>query len=236
MMQARKGVIWVSAVIYVLIAVVVMIIVLEAGLPLIAGLNEQSAFNKISDSLVSLDRQIQSVASEGQGSQRVLPLEVSDGEVLFTDNKLRWKLETANKIVEPRSRVELGNIVIASDVDVSAAERGSFYILENAHLIVNITANGTASNYSALDTTQLVQYIHYKDNNARTTGTFSFFVNDSTSAIGTGYTALEKSGTGLTSASVKTHVNNSAMEYDLYIILDSKADFIRASVRNFRQK
>ena len=77
MRSNKKGVIWVSTVIYVMIAIVVMVIVLEAGLPLIKGITEKSAFNKIRDTLVLLDKQIQQVASEGQGSQRVIPIEIT---------------------------------------------------------------------------------------------------------------------------------------------------------------
>ena len=127
-MRGRKGAIWVSVVIYVMVAVIVMVIVLEAGLPLIKGITEKNAFNKIRNTLVVLDKQIQQVASEGQGSQRVIPVEITDGELTVSDQKLRWKLETGAKLVEPRSRFELGNLVIASDVDVTAAAVDSYFI------------------------------------------------------------------------------------------------------------
>src|SRR3989338_8258952 len=128
-MRGRKGAIWVSVVIYVMVAVIVMVIVLEAGLPLIKGITEKNAFNKIRNTLVVLDKQIQQVASEGQGSQRVIPVEITDGELTVSDQKLRWKLETGAKLVEPRSRFELGNLVIASDVDVTAAAVDSYFIV-----------------------------------------------------------------------------------------------------------
>src|SRR3989338_7604199 len=118
--RQRKGAIWISAVIYVMIAVVVLVIVLEGGLPLIKGLNEKNAFTKVQNILVSLDKQIQQIASEGQGSQRVVPLEITDGELKIEDQKLRWKLETASKLIEPNTRVEQGNLVIATGVDVTA--------------------------------------------------------------------------------------------------------------------
>ena len=71
MRKDKKGVIWISAVIYVMVAVVVMVVVLEAGLPLIKSLSERNAFNKIRDTLLVIDKQIQQIASEGQGSQRI---------------------------------------------------------------------------------------------------------------------------------------------------------------------
>lgn len=235
-MAGKKGAIWISAVIYVMIAVVVMVIVLEAGLPLIKGLSERSAFTKIRETLSGLDSQIRQIASEGQGSQRVVPIEVFDGEFKVEDQKVRWKLETENKIVEPNSRVALGNLVIASNVDVDAREVGSFFVVENSRIRVNFSRVGSPSAFEPINTSQIVNSIYYKDNNAQSAGVFTFFVNNSNSLSGNGYTSLENSGTGLTSASVRAHVNNSAMSYDIVLSLDSKADFFRAGIENFNKK
>ncbi len=236
MLGRRKGAIWISAVLYVLIAVVIMIIVLEAGLPLIKSLNEKSAFTRIRDTLVSLDKQIQQVASEGQGSQRIIPLEITDGEFKVEEQKIRWKLETDSKIVESKTRVELGNLVVASGVDVSASSIGDYFIVENSRISVNFSKIGSQSNFSDINTSAIINNILFKDSSAVTTGTFTFFVNDSSSLSGNGYTILENTGSGLTSASVRAHVNNSAMAYDVVLTLDSKADFLRANIENFGMK
>jgi hypothetical protein len=235
-MNDKRGVIWVSAVIYVMIAVIVMVLVLEAGLPLIKGLTEKNAFNKIRNTIVVLDKQIQQIASEGQGSQRVIPIEISDGELSVTDQKLRWKLETDTKLVESKSRVELGNMVVASDVDVTSAAVSSYFIVENSRIRVNFSKIGGSSNFSEISTSGIINDIFYKGKNVRTNGTFTFFVNDSSSLSGNGYTTLEDEGTSLTTATVRAHINNSAMQYDIVIALDSKADFLRATIENFQQK
>ncbi len=236
MLSSRKGAIWISAVLYVLIAVVIMVIVLEAGLPLIKSLNEKSSFTRIRDTLVGLDRQIQQVASEGQGSQRIIPLEVTDGEFRIEQQKIRWKLETDSKIVEPKTRIELGNLVVASGVDVTASNVGDFFIVENSRIRANFSRIGSASNYSSINTSAIINNVIFKDSSAQTAGTFTFFVNDSNSLAGNGYTSLEDAGSGLTSASVRAHVNNSAMAYDIVLTLDSKADFLRAAIENFARK
>ncbi|MBI2136950.1 hypothetical protein HYU12_00345 [Candidatus Woesearchaeota archaeon] len=234
--KQRKGAIWVSAVIYVMIAVVVLAIVLEGGLPLIKGLNEKNAFTKVQNLLVSLDKQIQQIASEGQGSQRVIPLEITDGELKIEDQKLRWKLETESKLIEPNTRVEQGNLVIATGVDVTATTEGNFFIIENSRIKANFSKIGTSDNYSAINTSGIINSIYYKDSSATTNGTFTFFINDSSSITGNGYTKLEQTGSGLTSASLKAHINNSNMEYNLLLTLDSKADFLQVAVRNFQKK
>ena len=233
----KKGAIWVSAVIYVLIGVVVLTVVIEAGVPLIKKLQERSDVNRARNTFTAIDQQIQEVAKEGQGSQRVVPLEISEGTVRVEDNKLRWKIETTSKIIEPKTRVELGNLVIASDVDVSAAEHASSFIIQNSKILVNFTKLGSQSNQTTVNTSALMNYVTFKDTGASTTGTFTFFINqNSSSTTGTGYTELLQSGTGLASATLKTHVNSTIYDYDLLLSLDSKADFIRATIENFKVK
>lgn len=238
MFKSKKGDIWISAVIYVLIGVIVLTIVLEAGVPFIRGLQERSNINRARNAFSSLDRQIVDVANEGQGSQRVIPFEVSEGTIRVEDSKLRWKIETSSKVLEPRTRIELGNLVIASDVDVSAAEYGSSYIVQNSRILVNFTRFGSVGNHTAgINTSSLINYVQFKDTGAVTTGTFTFFINqDASTALGIGYTELLQPGSGRASATVKAFVNSTLYQYDLLLSLDSKADFIRAQIENFRVK
>lgn len=237
MHRNSKGAIWVSAVIYVLVGIIVLTIVIEAGLPLIKGVRERSDVNRARNTFAALDQQIQELSREGQGSQRVVSLDVSEGTVKVEDGKLRWKIETDSKVLEPRTRVELGNLVIASDVDVSAADHASSHILQNSRILVNFTRFGSSSNRTSLNTSSLISFVEFKDTGARTTGVFTFFINQNASSTnGTGYTELLQAGTGLTSATLKAYVNSSVYEYDLLLTLDSKADFLRAEIENFRVK
>jgi hypothetical protein len=234
MQMTKKSQIWVSAVLYVLIGVVVLVIVLEAGLPVLNSLQERNAFARIKNTVVALDRHIEDIASEGQGSQRVLPLDVIDGEVRFENNKLRWKLETKSKVVEPRTRFEQGNVVIAADVDVSASETSGFHILENRYLLANFTRFGSESNWTDINTSSLLNYIKFKDNNVKTNGTFSFLINESSSSSsGNGFTKLETIGEGLTSGILRAHINSTSFEYDIVFTLESKSDFLKVSIENF---
>ena len=73
----KKGQIWISAVLYVLVIVALIIIVLEAGLPLLGRLKEKNSFNRVKDTLTALDSNIRQIAGEGQGSQRIVPVAVS---------------------------------------------------------------------------------------------------------------------------------------------------------------
>ncbi len=233
----KKGAIWVSAVIYVLVGIVVLTIVIEAGVPFIKGLQEKSNVNRARNTFSAIDQQIQDVAREGQGSQRVVPLEVSEGTVRVEDGRLRWKIETGSKMLEPNTRIELGNLVIATDVDVSAADVGNFHIMQNSRVLVNFTKFGSRDSQAAINTSSLINYIDFKDNGGRTTGAFTFFINqNSSSTSGMGYSELQQAGTGLAAATLKAHVNSTFYDYDILLTLDSKADFLRASIENFRMK
>ncbi len=236
-MFAKRGEIWVSAVIYVLVGVIVLTIVIQAGVPLIKKLEERSNVNRARNTFTALDQQIQEIAKEGQGSQRVVPLEVSEGTVRVEDSKLRWKIETSSKIIEPKTRVELGNLVIASDVDVSSVEYPGSFIIQNSKILVNFTKLGSQSNQTTVNTSSLINYVTFKDTGSSTAGIFSFFINQNAStANGTGYNELLQTGTGLASATLRTHVNSTIYDYDLLLSLDSKADFLRATIENFKAK
>ena len=235
--KCKKGAIWVSAVIYVLVGIIVLTVVIEAGIPFIKSLQERSNVNRARNTFSSLDQQIQDVAKEGQGSQRIIPLEVSEGSVKVEDGKLRWKIETDSKVLEPRTRIELGNLVIASDVDVSATDFTNYHVLQNSRILVNFSRYGSKDNHTSINTTSLINYIRFKDTGAQTTGAFTFFINqNSSSTTGTGYTELQQTGSGLASATLKAYVNSTVYEYDLLLTLDSKADFLRAQIENFRVK
>ncbi len=237
MPRSKRGEIWISVVIYVLIVVVVMLLILEAGLPILNNARDRSSYAKMKETMQTLDQQITDIANEGQGSQRVIHLDVPKGDVEVSDNKLIWKMETGTKVLEPRTRVDQGSLVIASDLDVTATEYATSYIIQNSRILLNVTKFGSSTNWTAIDTSSLINYTEFKDTGARTGGKFKFVVQKSeNSTTGNGYTSLKETGTKLTTAVVTSHVNNSNYEYDLKISLDSKADFFRATIENFREK
>ncbi|MBI4438399.1 hypothetical protein HY640_00540 [Candidatus Woesearchaeota archaeon] len=233
----RRGEVWISVVIYVMVVVVVMVIVIEAGLPILRSVRDRAAFSRVKDTMSALDQHIVDIANEGPGSQRVIPLEVPKGDVRVSGNRFLWKLETETKLVEPRTKIDQGSLVIASDVDVSVTDYGSHYIIENSRVLLNVSRFGSPDNWSGINTSALINYVEFKEQSSRTAGIFKFLVqNMENSSNGTGYTYLVERGTGLTTGTVVAHVNASNQEYDLRVSLDSKADFFRAAIENFRAK
>lgn len=233
MKNKKRGQVWVSAVLYFLIAAITVIIVLNAGIPIIEGMKDKSTYTKTKDLMENIDSQIESVASEGIGSQKIVPIELIDGELKIVDNTLSWKFQTDQKIIEPRTKIQQGNLIISANADVTSQEIGRYYYLKNSLIEVNISKFCNETRWCPIDTKKLLNWI--KHDNDTLTGNFSFMVNrDENTTFGTGYTKISEIGKNLGKASVITHVNSSNVEYDLVLTLESYADFITVNIENFK--
>jgi len=243
----RRGQIWVSAVLYILITVIAVTILLEAGTPIINNLRDRTAFSKTTDAMLMLDKYITDVSEGGPGSQRVVPIDISKGNLYVKDSIFGWKFETSSKLVEPRSKINMGNLIIlgtSSEETVSATESDDscYYILENSRIKVNITqfgnVNKTLQNCSTeINTSKLINYIELKEQNSTVAGTFTFAIGgDASSSMGTGSTTLMEEGNYLGSAVLRAEINSTKYNYTLELALDSGADFLTAKVLNLRMK
>lgn len=237
MRRHRKSQTWISAVLYVMIMVTAIVIVLQIGLPLLNKLRYKTMTARQEDFMNSLDQHVVDIANEGAGSQRVIPLELNDGEFVVLSDRLYWQLKTKSKLVEQRSYIEKGNLVVSSNVDVYAAEDSNSYILRNTHLLVNFSKYGSGTNWTNLNTSGIINNIVFRKTDSVIPGNFNFTVGgNSTSSSGNGYTKLDRTGTNIDAASVTAHINSSPYEYDLVFTLDSQADFVRTELKNIRVK
>src|SRR3989344_2405482 len=132
----RKSQVWMSAVLYILIAAVAMVIILQPGIPLLNGMKDRASYTRAKDTMAGIDKIVEDVASEGQGSQRVIPLEVRDGQFMVKDNSLSWELTTKTAVIEPRTKIDVGNVKIVSNADVDAIENADTYNVSNSRIRV----------------------------------------------------------------------------------------------------
>lgn len=238
----KRGQVWVSAVLYILITTIIMIIVIEIGTPLLENLRDKAIFTKTKDNFLSLDKQLKSISSEGYGSQRIIPLEIQKGKVDVTENGIRWEMKTDADIIEPGSSIALGDLIISSNSDVSAQKKGDSYILENTAILINFTSFGNETNWtSGADPNSVINYMEYKTSNGRLrqdmAGLTTFTVKNNGADLpgtGSGYTKLEKVGTSMTEAKLVLHMN-STVEYDLVFTLQSRADFLKVDIVNRKE-
>ena len=233
----KKSQVWVSAVLYTMVAAVSIAFILQAGLPLIEGMRDRSIFNRMKNQMMVLDQYIEQVASEGRGSQRFVPFEITQGNMLIDDDGLRWEMETRTRIVEPRSSYRIGNILISANSDVVAREFSDYYLISNSKISVRFVKNGTADEMVNLTTSDFVQEISIVGTNTTITPQFSFRVaDDSDSMTGVGYTSISRTGSHLGSSAFVAHMETENYLYELHIILDGEADFLRTEVKNFRTR
>ncbi|MFH0875055.1 MAG: hypothetical protein V1859_03895 [archaeon] len=238
-MKNRKSEVWVSAILYTLVATVALVLILEAGIPILERLKDRTTFTKTKEMMLSLDKQIQAVASEGEGSQRVVNLEIKEGKLLIGNNQVVWEFETKNRIIDSKTSQDIGNLVITSNANVIVTENDYNYFLntslKNDTFSAVIQKVGSESAWAPINTSKLIESINF--NGVPLNGNFSFKINgDSLSEKGTGYTKLVPAGnsSNLGRAKVIAHINAPTFaEYDLEFTLESYADFISVKVKNF---
>ena len=238
----KKSQIWISVIIYTLVSVLALVLILNTGIPILTEMKDRAVFSKIKDVMLDLDRHITEIANQGEGSQATVSFEIRDGEVIFTDNQLMWELETKSKIVSPRTKTVLGNLIISSNANVRTYELSDSYMMnttiEDDSFSVKINKKGTVSSWEYYNTSEIIEYIQYNDYQIDGSK-FNFNLNNNiTSARGTGYTEMVPSGnnTNLGRAKVIAHMNSTFAVYDLEFTLESYSDFVTVKVKNFEHK
>ena len=103
-MQAKKGDLWVSAVLYITLGVIAIALILGAAIPLINKIKDRNTVVQTKEVLFTLDETIRRVANEGPGSQRELsPFTINAGKLTINPvtEMIKWELETEAVIQEP---------------------------------------------------------------------------------------------------------------------------------------
>lgn len=241
MKAKKKSQIWISAIIYTLVAVVALVLILNTGLPILNEMKDRSVFTKIKDVMQDLDSHITEIARQGEGSQATVSFEIGEGEINFIDNQIVWEIETKSKVISPRSSTSIGNLIISSNANVRT------YELENAFLLnttlrddsfaVKINKIGSEASPVLYNTSQIIEYIDYNGN--KMDGNFTFSLNgNASSSQGYGYTKMIPSGnnTNLGRAIIIAHMDSDFAAYDLEMTLESYADFLTVKLKNVQPK
>lgn len=237
----KKSQIWISAIIYTMVAILALVLILSTGIPLLTELKDRAVFEKVKDIMVNLDQQISEIANQGEGSQAIVSFEVREGEIKFEDNQFVWEIETESEIISPRTSQILGNLIIASNANIKTFDTPNYYRLQTN--LKNDTFNavfnkrGSKNSWTYFNTSQIIENISF--NGIPMDGTFTFTLNDDpNSAKGTGYTYMIPSGnnTNQGHAKVIAHMNTTFAEYDLEFSLGSYSDFVAVKVKNINIK
>jgi len=239
----RKAQIWISAVLYLLVTVVVMFIVLDAGIPMLNNMKDKSVFTRTKDNFVNLDQHIKKISFTEEGSQEVIPFEVTDGNLVFDENNVVWSMQTEAQVLEPNTKLDSGNLYLVSDLDVSAKEYTDHYIMQNSYISVRLNKTGTRDVWDKINADRLIETITYKLTGTTTTEMFSIKVwaSDPTAPFPrmsnatmnvTGYTEMLDTGMNLASATYSAYFNTTSLNYVVKITLNSLADFVVINIES----
>jgi len=228
-----KAIALISAVIFIGLTLAVAVIVYNAGMPVVLRMQHAAAVEKMKGVFSEMDKMIEDVASEGNGSKRTVDLRFDIGtfSVNGSSDNLRWDFDSETIIASPRTSTAFGNVVFGSKLDTSAYE-GDYLgtqalILENEHIRAYFRKIGSPSSPQAYSTNQLLLAVYQKDlNQWMPFQSLDIGLDNSgSSKTGIGYTILEQAGTDLPYATVSAYMSSSYANYFLNFTLESGEDF-----------
>ena len=226
----------------ILLSIVAIAIVLLIGLPAIERGKESAVLNEAMQNMRAIANIVKEVASEGVGSLRNLQIKVTGGEYKFNEkaNSIDFTFTTKSGIVQPGSFIKEGDIILSAGANAKASEYdldgdgSADLVLENEILRIGILKNGNKTNQVAINTSNLIRKINFKETNANVTPSDSSIIIDDylESSYGTGYSELVKADERLAKAEAVVHMNTSYAVYDILYTLQSGADFVIVKIQN----
>jgi len=229
----KRAQIWISAILFILVITVSLAIVLNAGEPLIENLQDKTVFTRQKNLFLSLDENIRDIASEGQGSQRVIPVEIEKGQLEVSDGTLRWAFRTEAKILESGREIDLGNLHITSNADVFTDETDDQYVVGNTFVTFTFAKCEDRSTCT-VNSSDLLRSINFSNPEtgveSTTSGDFEFETADGPFFV-PGYSVLDERGSDLGQTTIRYYINTtSAQPTVISFTLGSHRDFIEARI------
>ncbi len=115
-------------------------------------------------------------------------------------------------------------------------ETGTNLVLENERIKFEVSKIGNSTNYTAVNTSSLIDIITVKETGLNITPLDSAVTieGDASSRSGSGYTELMQTGELLREATAKALVNSTAarVSYEIWYTLRSNADFVLQEIKN----
>jgi type II secretory pathway pseudopilin PulG len=227
----------VAATIIVVIAIATIAIFLTVALPVIERVRETITYAEARANMATLDRAIQDVALEGEGSSRAVLLTVSEGlyEVNPEAGTFEFSWSTRSGIIEPGTYLKRNNLLLVTGGRTSARQTADELILENEILRVTLQRVGNETYFEPINTSQAVKTVELKETGLTVSPADSLVIIGGilNSGWGTGYSKLVRQGAGLTQAEALFHIESQAGPiYEILYTLPAMADFLIIEVMN----
>lgn len=222
---------------YIGIAIAAVTAVISIGMPAIEKMTDVAAIDQAKDALTNMDRIIRQVAAEGFGSTRIVPLEIRKGDVVVNPAQdiMYYELETLAEVISPRTKSIIGNLIFSSNALVTVSENSTAITIENEHLDLIINKfNSNSTSWQIINASRLVQSAYLIDEDKYLPGAVNILVdNDPNMESGPGYVYAEETGTNLPRGRAIAHINVTRADYDVWLTLESGADFFAVEVKNY---
>lgn len=240
MFKIKKGITpLISGVLYFGISMAAIVVILDTVVPWMETTKDQIAIDYAKKNIADLDSIITTVASEGEDSSRIISLDIKRGKYFVDEasNVVYFEINVSKDILSPRFITKTGNVFFGSQLNSKAIDHGSYYILENQYLRVNISKVGNATSHSTMYTSDIINSMYFKEKEVylykeNITILPENYVDEGN---GTGYVYLEEDGILLPNAIAIAHMANanSGSSYDLYFDLPSDSDFLMLYLKNY---
>ena len=114
MIEKKKGAIWVSTVLYILITIAVLGIAFAALKPEIDRMRDKAIIEQSLKMMNNIDETFNQV-NETQGTKRQIQIQLKKGNLIFDcgvgyQKKILWEFETTYKYSQPNAEINIGNI------------------------------------------------------------------------------------------------------------------------------
>jgi hypothetical protein len=185
--------------------------------------------------LMVLDRRIQEVSSEGNGSSRTVEITTPGGfEIDGSSDTVSFRVRTG--FLEYFSRSQSGSILFVSGNDVSCSradadlDGDTDLVMENSFVRAVFQYVNMSSPLSQINTSGTVISVRSKVLDSAVSFSDTGIFIDGGSSSGSGYTELQREAANLPVCTVHAFVD-STVDYDVYYRLYAGADFISAEVK-----
>lgn len=222
----------IAAVLYIGIALGGITIVVTTGLPALQEMKDVSSIEQAQDAFSKLNSYVKEVASEGEGSTRVIsPFKIQGGDLKLEKSSITWNIETNKGILDPRTRIKDGNVILSSEADTSVSKTRingqDYYIMENSILKVWLKNIGSKDNQKSINTTNLIYKIKNKKEDVEQNVTL-LLDEDISKSTGTGYTTVKNTGDNLARGKYTAYIYNSykGIDFKIELVLETGADFL----------
>jgi hypothetical protein len=227
-----KAITMVSAVIFFAITISLMALVYNMGAPVLEKMQQSASLGKMKAVFSEIDGKIQEVASEGNGSRRVVDMDFTFGRIALDSarNILFWEAQSRHALMLPRTAEYFGSMVVGSNLETSVYEGvyqgGDVYVLENSHLIVYLKKVGSKASPVSYSMNDVLMGVYSKDLGEWMPLQSLDVTIDGGSSSGSGYTYTERTGNMLPYGMVTAYME-SGLTYSVRFTLESGTDFLK---------